>query len=143
MATNNNLAKSNDDVSYLSVNNNNHRDASLVKRSLDQESLIDNSRSRSNLHHRRLRKKFHPIKLNNSPNIFQSKGTHKKNLRSSKRIHAIVDDRLKRFRMLDPDEFQDMLNSLNQQTPDEQPKEFNSMDTIAGMQLESKSIYNS
>jgi len=40
--------------------------------------------------------------------------------------------------MLDPDEFQEMINSWNIQTPDEQVKEYNSMDSIGGMQLESK-----
>jgi len=128
LATDNNLATFNDDVSYSSANNI-HEGAPLVKHSshstVDQESVIDG------LRHRRLRKKLHPTKLNKFSTIFQSKGTHKKNLRPSKR-----------FRMLDPDEFQEMLNSLSQQTPDEQPKGFNSMDTIAGMQLESKFIYN-
>jgi hypothetical protein len=128
LATDNNLATSNDDVSYSSANNI-YQGARLLKRSLD--STVDQESVIGGLRHRRLRKKLHPTKLNKFPTIFQSKGTHKKNLRPSKR-----------FRMLDPDEFQEMLNSLSQQTPDEQPKGFNSMDTIAGMQLESKFIYN-
>lgn len=79
-------------------------------------------------------------KLNNSPNIFQSTGIKKKNnhLRASKRLQTVVDDRLKRFRMLDPDEFQEMLNSWSHQVPDHPIKELDSMDTIGGMQLESR-----
>jgi hypothetical protein len=69
-------------------------------------------------------------------NHVSHKGTNKNHLRPSKRIKTILDDRLKRFRMLDPDEFQEMLNSFSHQIPDQQLKEFNSMDTIGGMQLE-------
>lgn len=58
--------------------------------------------------------------------------------RASKRIQTLVDDRLKRFRMLDPDEFQEMLNSWTYQVPDQSVKEFDNMDTLGGMQLESK-----
>jgi hypothetical protein len=43
--------------------------------------------------------------------------------------------------MLDPDEFQEMLNSWSHQMPDQPIKELDSMDTIGGMQLESKLIY--
>jgi len=62
-------------------------------------------------------------------------GTYNKNLRAAKRIKAVLENRLKRFRMLDQDEFQEMLKSLSQQTPEEQPKASNAMDTIGGMQL--------
>jgi hypothetical protein len=145
LGNNDNLAKFIDDVSSLSGNNN-HRGAGVVKRSLhitfDQPPLIDGSHSRSRTRHRRLRKKFHPNKLNNLPNIFQSTGTYNENLRTSHQIPDAVDDRLKRFRMLDPDEFQEMLNSFSQQNaPDEQLKGFNNLDSIGGMQLESKLIY--
>jgi hypothetical protein len=138
---NDNSAKSNDDVSQLSANN---RGAAVVKRSLhtpvDQQSLIDSSYSRSRSRHRRLRKKIHSKKLKNSPNIFQSTGTNHNDHRASTGIQTALDDRLKRFRMLDPDEFQEMLQSLSHQMPNEKTKELNSMDTIDGMQLESKLI---
>lgn len=42
--------------------------------------------------------------------------------------------------MLDPDEFKEMLNSMGQQTPYEQSKGYNNLDTIGGMQVESKLI---
>jgi hypothetical protein len=136
MAIDGNLAKANNHVS--------HKGAPLVRRSLqspvDQQSLIDSLRIHS--HARRLKKKLRSSKLKNSPNIFQSTGTNKNHLRPSKRIKTILDDRLKRFRMLDPDEFQEMLNSFSHQIPDQQLKEFNSMDTIGGMQLESKFLHS-
>ena len=50
----------------------------------------------------------------------------------------MLDDRLKRFRMLDTEEFQEMLKSMSQQQSSEQPTGFNNMDTIDGIQLESK-----
>jgi len=141
LAINDDLAKSIDDESYFSASNNNHRGATVVKHLLhspvDQQSLIDNSRFRSRSRNRRLRKKMHSSKLKDSPNIFQSTGTNHNNVRPSKPIPMVIDDRLKRFRMLDPDEFQEMLNSFSHQVPDEQTKE-NSMDTIDGMQIESK-----
>ncbi len=131
----------NDDVSYLSTAYHNQKGALVVKRSLhsdDQRRLIDNSRLRSRTRHRRLRKKLSYAKLKNSPNVFQSTGTYNNNHRAPKRVNTIVEDRLKRFRMLDPDEFQEMLNSWSHQMPDQTIKELDSMDTIGGMQLESK-----
>ncbi len=147
MAINDNLAKSIDDISQLSTNNNYYRGEPVVKHSLhstvSQKSLIDGSPFRSRLRLRRLRKKLlHSIKLKKLTNHFQSTGTYNKNLQDSKPIQAIIDDRLKRFRMLDPDEFQEMLNSLSPQIPDEQIKDFNNMDKIDGMQLESKFMFN-
>ena len=62
-------------------------------------------------------------------------GTYSKKLRFAKRIKAALDNRLKRFRMLDQDEFQEMLKSLSQQSPEEQLKASNGIDTIGGMQL--------
>jgi hypothetical protein len=67
-------------------------------------------------------------------------GTHNKNLRG-RRIKALVDKRLKRFRMLDQDEFQEMLKTLSQQTDEQQLKPSHGIDTIGGMQLASK-IYS-
>lgn len=49
-----------------------------------------------------------------------------------------MDNRLKRFRMLDQDEFQEMLKSLSQSTSDDQSKVSNAMDSIGGMQLASQ-----
>lgn len=71
---------------------------------------------------------------------FQSIGIHNKKLRPGKRIKAVLDGRLKRFRMLDQDEFQEMLKSLSQQSADEHPKTSQGIDTIGGMQLASKFI---
>ncbi|UJR30974.1 hypothetical protein I4U23_018486 [Adineta vaga] len=62
-------------------------------------------------------------------------GTYNKNLRAAKRMKAALDNRLKRFRMLDQDEFQEMLKSLSQQTTEDQSKASNGMDAIGGMQL--------
>jgi hypothetical protein len=142
LENNDDLAKFNDDVSYLSAN---QRGAPVVKRLLhsvvDQHSLINDSRSRPRTRHRRLRKKLSSIKLKNSPNLFQSTGTYNNHIQAPKRINTVIDDRLKRFRMLDPDEFQEMLNSWSHQMPDQPIKELDSMDTIGGMQLESKLIY--
>lgn len=147
MEINDNLVKSNDnddDAFHLSANNNNnnHRGAVLVKSSLhstvDRPLPIDSSRSRFRSRHRRLRKKMHLNKLKNSSNHFQSIGTYSNNHRASKPIDTILDGRLKRFRMLDPDEFQEMLNSWSYNTASEPIKGFNNMDTIGGMQLESK-----
>jgi hypothetical protein len=53
-------------------------------------------------------------------------------------MKTVLDNRLKRFRMLDQDEFQEMLKSLGQQTAEDQSKPSNGMDTIGGMQLASK-----
>ena len=142
MANNDHLVATNDDV-IDQTNNDDQRGAPVVKRSLhftiDQPSLIDNSPIRSRTRPRRLRKKLHSSRLKNSPTVFQSTGHQQ----SSKRVKTIVDNRLKRFRMLDPDEFQEMLNSLSHQTADDDVKDFNSMDTIGGMQLESKFLFYS
>ena len=61
-----------------------------------------------------------------------------KNLKAAKRMKYILENRLKRFRMLDQDEFQEMLKTFGQQSADEQPKLSNAMDSIGGMQLASK-----
>ncbi|CAM4903144.1 unnamed protein product [Rotaria socialis] len=58
-----------------------------------------------------------------------------KKLRAPKRIKAALDGRLKRFRMLDQDEFQEMLKSLSHQTGEDNQKASNGIDTIGGMQL--------
>jgi hypothetical protein len=133
------VAKSNDDVSRLFPIHS-HTGASVVKRSLhstvDQSTLID--RLSSSSHARHFKKNSHFKSINYSPNLFQSTGTYNKNLRTAKRIKAALDNRLKRFRMLDQDEFQEMLKSLSQQTAEEQPKTSNGMDTIGGMELASK-----
>jgi len=103
------LVKSNDDASS-------HTGGLVVKRSLhstvDQTNLIDRLYSPSR--HR----------------------SYNKNLRAAKRIKAVLENRLKRFRMLDQDEFQEMLKSLSQQSTDDQLKTQNGIDTIGGMQLE-------
>jgi hypothetical protein len=134
------MVKSNDDVSPLFAINS-HTGATVVKRSLhstvDQQKLIDRLSSPS--HPRYLKNNIPHFKsINSSPNLFQSTGTYNKNLRAAKRIKAVLDNRLKRFRMLDQDEFQEMLKSLSQQTADEQSKASNGMDTIGGMELASK-----
>ena len=43
--------------------------------------------------------------------------------------------------MLDQDEFQEMLKSLNYQAADEQPKLSSGVDTIGGMRLASELIH--
>ncbi|CAF1016678.1 unnamed protein product [Rotaria magnacalcarata] len=62
-------------------------------------------------------------------------GFYPKKLRAAKRIKAALDGRLKRFRMLDQDEFQEMLKSLSHQTGEDNQKTSNGIDTIGGMQL--------
>ncbi len=119
---------------------NSHTGATIAKRSLhstvDQQLMLTD---RSYFPSRQSYfKKSHSKYIKSSPNLFQSTGTYNKNLRAAKRIKAILDNRLKRFRMLDQDEFQEMLKSLSQQTAEEQPKASNGMDTIGGMQLASK-----
>lgn len=115
---------------------NSHTGAAFVKRSLhstvDRPMLIDRLSSPS--HPRYFKKISHSKHIKSSPNLFQSTGTYNKN-RAAKRIKAVLDNRLKRFRMLDQDEFQEMLKSLSQQTANEQST---GMDTIGGMQLASK-----
>ena len=64
---------------------------------------------------------------------------HDNYLRAAEQNQVASDNRYKRFRMLDQDEFQEMLKSLSQQTSDEQEKPTNGIDTIGGMQLASKS----
>lgn len=124
----------NDDGSSLSTWEPKPRGALVVKRSLHSNVF--------RIHHHRLRKKFFSKKRNHSSPIFQSTGMKNNNNkhRTSKRIQTLIDDRLKRFRMLDPDEFQEMLNSWSYQVPDQSVKELDNMDTIGGMQLESKRI---
>ena len=61
-----------------------------------------------------------------------------KTFRAAKRMKNILENRLKRFRMLDQDEFQEMLKSFGQQSANEQPKLSNAMDSIGGMQLASE-----
>lgn len=131
MTNNGNSMKINDDVSYLSTMDQKPRGALVVKRSLHSNA--------SRFRHRRLRKKIFSKKENHSSPIFRSTGMKKNSNkhRTSKRIQTLVDDRLKRFRMLDPDEFQEMLNSWSYQVPDQSVKELDNMDTIGGMQLES------
>jgi hypothetical protein len=128
----------NEDASHLFAINS-HTGAPVVKRSLhstvDRQMLIDRLYSPSLNRH--LKKNPHPNFVKSSPNLFQSTGAYNKNLRAGKRIKAVLDNRLKRFRMLDQDEFQEMLKSMSQQT-DEQSKASNGMDTIGGMQLASK-----
>ena len=128
-----------DDVSRLFPINI-HTGAGVARRSLhttvDQSILIDRLHSPS--HARHLKKNSHFKSIKSSPNLFQSTGTYNKNLRTAKRIKAVLDSRLKRFRMLDQDEFQEMLKSLSQQTGDEQSKASNGVDTIGGMELASK-----
>jgi hypothetical protein len=133
------MVNSNGDESRLLAINS-YKGASVVKRSLhstvDQHLLIDRSSIPSHPHY--LKKNSHPKSLKSSPNFFQSTGTYNKNLRAAKRMKAVLDNRLKRFRMLDQDEFQEMLKSLSQQNVEEQSKASNGMDTIGGMQLASK-----
>jgi hypothetical protein len=128
-------------MSHLSANNI-HTGGPIVKRSLhstvDQHLLID--RSYSPAHWRHSKKFLYSNRKKSSPNLFRSTGTYNKNLRAAKRMKTVLDNRLKRFRMLDQDEFQEMLKSLGQQTADEQSKPSNGMDTIGGMQLASKFI---
>ncbi|CAF0850788.1 unnamed protein product [Rotaria sp. Silwood1] len=120
--------------------NNNHRNVPKIKRSLqstvDERLPIDNSRFRSHQRDSRLGRKLHSMKLKNPSNILQSIGTSNKKLRVSHRIRPEIDNRLKRFRMLDPDEFKEMLNTLSQQMPHEQLKGFNNLDAIGGLQVE-------
>lgn len=149
------MVKSDEDGSRL-FGNNIHTGANVVKRSLhdlvDQQRLFDrtassssssSSASSSASHTRRLKNHFRSKFLKSSPNLFQSTGTYNKNLRAAKRMKAALDNRLKRFRMLDQDEFQEMLKSLSHQTSDEQSKASNGMDTIGGMELASKSHHRS
>ncbi len=133
------MVKSIDDESRsLAINN--HKGANVVKRSLhstvDQHLPID--RLPSPFHQRHFKKISSSNSKKSSPNLFQSTGTYNKNLRAAKRIKAVLDNPLKRFRMLDQDEFQEMLKSLSQQTAEEQSKTSNGMDTIGGMELASK-----
>ncbi|CAF1367073.1 unnamed protein product [Adineta steineri] len=137
----NSLAKSNEEISHLLANNNEQKSVNLVNPSLNNpvashKSLHNKKRIHSRSR-RRYRKKLHPnTELPNSSNGIQSEGRHKKNSRLYKQIHSIVDNRLKRFRMLNPEEFQEMLSSMSQQQPDEQRTGYNPMNTLDGIQLE-------
>ena len=135
------MDNSNDEMSRVFAGNS-HSGAPVVKRSLhstvDQQMLIDRSYSPSR--QRYFKKISHFNHKNSSPNLFQSIGTYNRNLRGGKRMKAVLENRLKRFRMLDQDEFQEMLKSLSQQTAEEQSKASSGMDTIGGMQLASKFI---
>ncbi|CAF0768054.1 unnamed protein product [Didymodactylos carnosus] len=73
---------------------------------------------------------------NKPSNFFKSTGSSRQ-LRLNKKLRnggVFVDNRLKRFRMLDPEEFHEMLQSMHLSHP-EQSKAMNGVDTI-GMQLE-------
>ncbi|CAF0869241.1 unnamed protein product [Adineta ricciae] len=94
-----------------------NKDATHLLTPLQQQ--IDKPPARTRTRHRIFRKKLHPSKLTNSKHVLQS-----------------TDDRLKRFRMLDTEEFQEMLKSMSQQQSSEQPTGFNNIDTIDGIQLE-------
>ncbi|CAF0934287.1 unnamed protein product [Adineta ricciae] len=136
LATDDNMDKSNDDASRL-LYSSSHTGAIIKKRFLhttvNQPWLIDGPPIFSPP--RYLKSTFPLSKKNSSPNLFQSTGTYNKNLRAAKRMKAALDNRLKRFRMLDQDEFQEMLKSLSQQTVEDQSKTSNGMDAIGGMQL--------
>lgn len=140
------LVKFNDDGSRL-FGGNIHTGANVVQRSLHsigtEHMLIDHTASSSSSasRARRLKNHFYSKYLKSSPNLFRSTGTYNKNLRAAKRMKAALDNRLKRFRMLDQDEFQEMLKSLSHQTSDEQLKASNGMDTIGGMELASTSSF--
>ncbi|CAF3466704.1 unnamed protein product [Rotaria socialis] len=138
-AIHDNLATFKGDVFYFSVNNK-HTGAGRIKRSMsstvDQPPLIDSSRFHSSSRVRHLRKNMRSKDLKNSPSLFRSTGISPKRLRMHQRIRPGIDYRLKRFRMLDPDEFKEMLNTMGQQMPHEQSKGFNNLDTIGGMQVE-------
>ena len=133
-----------DDDASRSLANNALTGAPAVHRSLHsavtQPSLIDRSTSLAPPRHPR--KKFsHSERRKSSSNLFQSAGTYNKNLRAVKRIKAALDYRLKRFRMLDQDEFQEMLKTMSDQTTGDEPSKLsNGMDTIGGMQLASEFI---
>jgi len=84
------------------------------------------------------------LKTHNLPaNFFKSTGSpshHRqrlnKKLKLSPSAAAAIDNRLKRFRMLDPEEFHEMLKSMSQLSQPEQSKTMNGgVDTI-GMELE-------
>jgi hypothetical protein len=116
-----------------------HTGAPVVKRSLHlapEQPPPVNGRSRLSSRHRHF-KNLHTSDRSSSSDLFQSTGLYNKNHRGAKRLKALIDNRLKRFRMLDPDEFQEMLTSLSYQSPSqEQSKASNGMDMVGGMQLE-------
>ncbi|CAF1453920.1 unnamed protein product [Adineta steineri] len=125
LAIDNSLAKSNEEISHLLANTNEQKSVNLVNPSLNpavsHKSLLNKKRTHSRSR-RRYRKKLHPnTELPNSSNGIQSEGRH---------------NRLKRFRMLNPEEFQEMLSSMSQQQPDEQRTGYNPMNTLDGIQLE-------
>ncbi|CAF1570497.1 unnamed protein product [Adineta ricciae] len=138
-ATDKNLGVLNKDATHL-LTPPQQQSIHLVKDPLnfpvDVESLVDKPPARTRTRHRIFRKKLHPSKLTNSKHVLQSTGIRPKKHRSSKRVQSMLDDRLKRFRMLDTEEFQEMLKSMSQQQSSEQPTGFNNIDTIDGIQLE-------
>ncbi|CAF0773425.1 unnamed protein product [Adineta steineri] len=139
LATDYNMDKSNDDAAHLMAADS-FTGAPAIKHSfhtgVNQPMLIDRFHSLSPK--RYFKKKPHSNNKKFSSNLFQSTGTHhNQNGRANKRMKAAIDNRLKRFRMLDQDEFQEMLKSMSQQTTDEQSKASNGMDAIGGMQLAS------
>ena len=123
-----------DDVSRFSLDTT-RENVHVVKRST---SLVEPPPARHRLRQRVFRKKLHSATLTHSAQAVPSIGARRKSHRSPKRIEAIVDDRLKRFRMLDPEEFQDMLKSMSQHHSSEQSASPVQMDTIDGIQLESE-----
>lgn len=136
------MVKTNDDASSL-FDNNDHTGANVIRSSLhstiNQPSRLINRFEFSSAPRKKHFRKFSHSK-NFSSNLFQSTGSNKQQLRNAKRIKAILENRLKRFRMLDQDEFQAMLTSLSQQAAEEQSKSSDAIDALGGMQLASKRI---
>ncbi|UJR15665.1 hypothetical protein I4U23_002599 [Adineta vaga] len=138
LATDKKLATLNDEATHLLMPTDQKNVHSIKDSSnlvVDVGSLVENGPVRPRPRQRIFRKKFHPNKLTNPAHLVQSTGTRQKNHRSPKRIHSMLDDRLKRFRMLDTEEFQEMLKSMSQQQSSEQLQGSNHMDTIDGIQL--------
>ncbi|CAF1118698.1 unnamed protein product [Didymodactylos carnosus] len=79
---------------------------------------------------RNLKKSHHNI----PSNFFKGSAKQHRLNKKLKNGGSFVDNRLKRFRMLDPEEFHEMLQSMSHLSP-EQSKALNGVDTI-GMQLE-------
>lgn len=135
------MVKANDDSSSL-FENDNHTGANVIRRSLhstiNQPSHLINRFDFPSAPRKKHFRKFSKSKQNISSDLFQSTGSNKQQLRAAKRIKAILENRLKRFRMLDQDEFQEMLKSLSQQTAEEHSKSSDAIDALGGMQLASK-----
>ena len=140
LPTDNNPAARNDDVSRL-LTDTSHQNVDIVKRSSPSvvEAVEAVEQPPARLRPRVFRKKLRPAKLTHVAQAVPSAGARQKNHRSPKRIQAILDDRLKRFRMLDPEEFQEMLKSMSQHHSSEQSTGPIHMDTIDGIQLASES----